>query len=79
MKSVGGPHAARGPRVGQHWFTASYRIDLFIHLDSLRIDTMSWDIGDQSQMPWSLNLNLDKTNILGLLLLFSISSCPLLS
>lgn len=28
---------------------------------------MSWDIGDQSQMPWSLNLNLDKTNILGLL------------
>jgi len=19
MKSVGGPHAARGPRVGQHW------------------------------------------------------------
>ena len=22
MKSVGGPHAARGPRVGQHWPTA---------------------------------------------------------
>jgi len=22
MKSVGGPHAARGPRVGQHWSRA---------------------------------------------------------
>ena len=26
MKSVGGPHVARTPRVGQHWFTPIFMI-----------------------------------------------------
>ena len=34
MKSVGGPHAARGPRVGQHWV---------MHMDT-RSNTFSYEM-----------------------------------